>query len=86
MIINGIDYTGCRVTLDHVVKAKLFTPDNRGYCVPGMRAFAKANGLDFGKFAREGIPLEDFIKFKNDDMAKKVIQEAKKQWAAEVAL
>lgn len=84
MIINGVDYTRCRVTLEHVKKAKLYTPDNRGYCVPGMRAFARAHGFDFGAFAREGVPLEDFIQFENDDMAKRVIQEAKREWAERV--
>lgn len=84
VVIGGVNYYGCRVQLRHVVNAKLFTPDGRGYCVTGMRDFAKAHGFDFGGFVRDGIPLEQFIKFEDDDMVKRVIQEAKTEWVQRV--
>jgi hypothetical protein len=77
------DYRNCKITMKHVMDAKIETPDHRGYCVRGMRAFARANGLDFGKFAREGLPYSAFESFKNDVMVDAVLQEAVRQWVAQ---
>lgn len=51
------------------------------YCVPGMKTFFQQHNLDFKKFVREGITEEELLKT-GDAMAFLVIEEARKEWAA----
>lgn len=53
-----------KVTIDDVRKA--------GHCVAGARRWFDAHGLDFRKFLKEGIPVEDFLA-SGDALAQQVV-------------
>lgn len=51
------------------------------FCNKGARAFFQRHGLDWQAFLGEGIPEEQLIAT-NDAMAMKVVEQARREWAA----
>lgn len=63
------------------MKVTLVHAASIGYCVKGMRVFAKKYDICFGDFARDGVDEEILLKT-GDAMATALVDEARK-WAAE---
>lgn len=53
-------------------------PNGKGYCARGMRQFADRHGLDFDKFAREGIDADALLNT-GDEMARAIVLEAERE-------
>ena len=49
-----------------------------GYCVKGMRHFAKLHKLDFRKFTSGGIPASELLAT-NDQLAVNIVTKAKER-------
>ena len=63
-----------RVTLDHAraVLQNMHGNRRQGYCLKGMKQFAKRHNLNFKQFAKEGIEEEELLKT-GDAMAKLIV-------------
>ncbi len=48
------------------------------FCIPGIRKWTEAHGVDFAKFIREGIPAEELIAT-GDQLAMDIVELAKKE-------
>lgn len=48
------------VTLAHVRLLRGYTA-RQGYCVPGLKLWFAAKGLDWGDFVKNGIPAQKII-------------------------
>lgn len=55
-------------------------PNQKGYCVDGMRIWFEANNLDFKDFVRNGIEAET-LRATGDMMALAVIEQAEQEAA-----
>lgn len=62
------EQSGVIVTMKHIRLARM--------CGPGTRNFFKKHNMDWHKFAREGLPEEDFIAT-GDAMAMQVVEVAR---------
>lgn len=61
------------ITMQHVMGARL--------CSRGARQWFTAHGLDYAKFLREGLPVEQ-VEALNDALAKRVVEYARKMEAS----
>ena len=52
--------------------------NGRAYCVPGVKQFLAAKGLDFEDVVKNGIPISVMESW-NDAMAEEVLVEARKR-------
>lgn len=48
------------------------------YCIPGMRVWARTNGLDFRAFCHEGLPL-DVLENTGDEFALQLVRRIREQ-------
>jgi hypothetical protein len=55
-----------------------------GYCAKGRRKLLAQHGLNYLEFVRHGFPAEVLLAL-NDDMANRVVEQAKKRIAQENA-
>lgn len=53
-----------------------------GFCGKGVKKFMDARGLDFAKFLKDGIPVEEAAKM-NDAMVNKIIERAYPGWLSQ---
>ena len=44
-----------------------------GYCLRGVKAFCKKHSLDYKKFVKEGLPIEEVEQI-NDVMVKRLVE------------
>ncbi|SDY89153.1 hypothetical protein [Nitrosomonas sp. Nm58] len=65
MIINGVDTSGLKLTMQDLVECKL--------CARGSKRFLENKGVCFRDFLQEGLPLDTVIDW-DDGVANQVVE------------